>query len=206
MSDKDRVHTGLGNAKTRLDWIPYTCVAFTDIQWEKDGWPVFLLVHCSQITSSDEYRYNTMCCTCTLRSLHKSVFLQALRFLTPHTLDPKLLWRKADSMPLGSSAQECVSIVWLNLMSSKQHACRGDAQSSPNYSRAVWLIWRPMLLICASMAVHYKETPTRLARKAQWFTTTFCPWSAFMAVLYWSQNIQRLFPCTGLTDLTGLFL
>jgi hypothetical protein len=37
---------------------------------------------------------------------------------------------------------------------------------------------------CTNMALHYNETPTRLTRKAQWFTITFCPWSAFMAVLY----------------------
>ena len=94
--------------------IPYTCVAFTDIRWEKDGWPVFLLVHCSQVTASDECLSNihdVLYCTCTLGSSQKSVFLQALRFLTPHNLDLKLLWHKADSMPLGFSAQECVSIV-----------------------------------------------------------------------------------------------
>ena len=92
--------------------IPYTCAVFTDIRWEKDVWPVFLLVHCSQVNQvMSVCQINTMCCTCTLGSLRKSVFLGALRFLTPHNLYLKLLWRKADSVPLGSSAQECVSIV-----------------------------------------------------------------------------------------------
>ena len=75
-----------------------------------------------QVTASDECQTYTMCCTSTLGSLHKSVFLQPLKFLTPHNLDLKLLWHKTGSMTLGSSAQECVSIVWLNLMSSSTPA------------------------------------------------------------------------------------
>jgi len=189
LSDKVRVHTGLGNAKMRLDWtlvIPYTCVAFTDNRWEKDEWPVFLHVHCSDdmITASDVCQIYTMCCTCTLGSLHEYVFLQALRFLTPHNVDLKLFWHKTGSMPLASQHRNVY-----RLFDSTLWAAARLPRGCPKLFKALMCRLADLKAnashFCANMAVHYKEMPTRLIRKAQWLTTKFCLWSAFMAVLYW---------------------